>query len=100
MCRKKLKTYAGKETLVITTELLKTAGLLGKNFTGEVKILGDGEITFPVSVAGKITVSKAQRKRSRKRRKSGDTSIRMMNKIRNLKLLHLLDHSTISILDQ
>jgi ribosomal protein L15 len=66
-----LKTYAGKETLVITSELLKTAGLLGKNFKGEVKILGMGEITFPVSVDGKITVSKsAQEKIAKAGRKA------------------------------
>ena len=40
---KKLKTFAGKEPLVITRELLITAGLLGKNFTGEIKILGVGD---------------------------------------------------------
>lgn len=56
---KKLKTFAGKEPLAITMELLKTANMLGKNFDGEVKILGVGELAFPVSVAKDIAVSKS-----------------------------------------
>ncbi len=62
----KLKTFAGKEPLVITMELLKTANLLGKNFTGEVKILGVGEVTFPFSVADGITVSKSAKEKIEK----------------------------------
>jgi len=59
----KLKTYAGKETLVVTTELLKTVGLLGKNFRGEVKILGNGEISFPISAGDKIAISQSAKEK-------------------------------------
>jgi len=59
----KLKKFAGKEPLVITTELLKTAKLLGKNFVGEVKILGTGEMAFPISIEGGITVSKSAKEK-------------------------------------
>jgi large subunit ribosomal protein L15 len=62
----KLKKFAGKEPLVITTELLKTAKLLGKNFTGEIKILGTGEMAFPVSIEGGITVSKSAKEKIKK----------------------------------
>ncbi len=56
---KKLKTFASKEPFVITIDLLKTAGLLGKNFAGEVKILGVGETTFPCSAAAGMKVSRS-----------------------------------------
>jgi len=56
---RKLKTFASKEPLIITIDLLKTANLLGKNFDGKVKVLGAGEITFPISVAKGIAVSKS-----------------------------------------
>jgi large subunit ribosomal protein L15 len=58
-----LKTYAGNGALAVTTELLKTAGLLGKNFKGEVKILGNGEISFPISVAGRVTLSQSAKEK-------------------------------------
>ena len=32
--------------------ILKAAGMLGKNFKGFVKILGDGEVTMPLAVKG------------------------------------------------
>ena len=55
---RRLKTFAGKEPLAITRDLLVTAGLIGKNFTGEIKILGKGEATFPMNVDG-VKVSKS-----------------------------------------
>jgi large subunit ribosomal protein L15 len=49
----KLKSYVkAGAPLEINVELLKTAGLLGKKFTGQVKILGVGEFAFPVTMKG------------------------------------------------
>jgi large subunit ribosomal protein L15 len=55
----KLKSYVkAGAPLEIDVALLKTAGLLSKNFKGEVKILaGGGAFAFPFSVKG-IKVSK------------------------------------------
>ena len=54
----KLKSYAkAGAPLQIDMDLLKTAGLIGKKFKGEVKILGTGEIGFPFSIEG-LKVSK------------------------------------------
>jgi large subunit ribosomal protein L15 len=55
----KLKTYAKNDgALELDITVLRTAGLVGKNFTGFVKILGDGEITMPVNVKGlKVSAS-------------------------------------------
>ena len=57
----KLKSFAaGKDPLALNQELLKVAGLLPKGFKGKVKVLGDGNIAFPVSVANNdLTVSKS-----------------------------------------
>jgi len=55
---KKLKTYAGKGPLTVDRELLVTAGLLGKNFKGEIKMLGTGDAGFPMVMSG-IKVSKS-----------------------------------------
>lgn len=53
----KLKDLSTTKTpIALTVDFLKTAGMIGKNFDGAVKILGNGEISFPVSVRG-ITVS-------------------------------------------
>src|ERR1700691_4600537 len=55
----KLKSYAKPGVpLEIDVALLQTAGVLGKKFKGEVKVLGNGEITFPVTFKG-IKVSKS-----------------------------------------
>jgi large subunit ribosomal protein L15 len=55
----KLKSYAkAGAPLEIDLTLLKTAGLVGKNFKGEVKILGEGEIKFPIVLKG-ISISKS-----------------------------------------
>lgn len=66
---RKLKSFAGKGPLAITVDLLKTANLLGKNFSGEVKILGVGEIEFPVSVAENIAVSASAKEKIEKAKK-------------------------------
>lgn len=55
----KLKAlYDGKTPVELTKDFLKVTRLLGKNFRGRVKILGDGEITVPVTVKG-LMVSKS-----------------------------------------
>jgi len=51
--------------IVITSASLKAVGLLGKKFKGDIKILGTGEIAFPVSVKG-ISVSESARKKIEK----------------------------------
>jgi large subunit ribosomal protein L15 len=64
---KKLKTFAGKETLVITRDLLITAGLLGKTFKGEIKILGNGNAAFPMVADGKsVKTSKSATEKIKK----------------------------------
>ena len=61
-----LKSVAStKEQIIITADFLKTTGLLGKKFKGALKILGTGEITFPVSVQG-IEVSKSAKEKIEK----------------------------------
>lgn len=62
---RKLKTFAGHEPLVITRELLITAGLLGKNFTGEIKVLGVGDAAFPIALDG-IKISKSAKEKMEK----------------------------------
>ena len=64
----KLKTFVGKEQLVVTRELLVMAGLLGKNFKGEIKILGTGEAAFPMAATG-IKVSESVREKMEKAKK-------------------------------
>jgi large subunit ribosomal protein L15 len=54
----KLKSFFGNGPVELTTEMLKAAGLLGKNFKGEVKILAEGEIIYPIVLKG-ITASKS-----------------------------------------
>lgn len=59
----KLKSYTqGKAPLELNSELLKTAGLIKKDFKGHIKILGTGEITFPISVKGLKTSTSAKMK--------------------------------------
>ena len=43
----------------ITCDTLKEAGIIGKKFRGEIKILGNGEIKVPVTVSRDLVVSKA-----------------------------------------
>jgi large subunit ribosomal protein L15 len=54
-----------KEPIIVTKEFLKTAKVLSKRSRGEVKILGNGEITFPISVSG-ISVSESAKKKIEK----------------------------------
>lgn len=42
----------GAAPLELTKGFLKAAGLVGKNWRGAVKLLGNGEITAPISVTG------------------------------------------------
>lgn len=58
----KLKSFFGTGPVELTIELLKTAGLLGKNFKGEVKILAEGEIVFPITLKGVKASKSAQEK--------------------------------------
>lgn len=54
----RLKSYAKAGVpLEIDVAILKTAGLLAKNFKGQVKILANGEIAFPAVIKG-IKISK------------------------------------------
>lgn len=56
-----LKSFAqGKGGVELNLELLKAAGLIGKNFTGKVKILGNGEAALPLKVRG-LEVSESAR---------------------------------------
>ncbi|HVM77045.1 MAG TPA: uL15m family ribosomal protein [Candidatus Paceibacterota bacterium] len=55
----RLKSYVQGGTLELTNDLFRTSGLVRKDFRGAVKILGTGEINFPVSVAKGIEVSKS-----------------------------------------
>ncbi len=56
-----LKSLAkGSVPVELTHEFLKTAGFIGKNFKGTVKILGNGDIAAAVSVKG-IEVSAGAR---------------------------------------
>jgi large subunit ribosomal protein L15 len=55
---KKLKPLAKTGPLEVTIDVLKTAGILGKKFKGEIKILATGEIEFPITLKG-LKVSKS-----------------------------------------
>jgi large subunit ribosomal protein L15 len=59
----RLQSFAkGGAPLEINESLLKVAGMLSKNFKGYVKVLGNGEIKFPVQITGiEVSVS-AKRK--------------------------------------
>lgn len=63
----KLKTYAKSgAALEVDIALLKTAGLIGKNFKGDIKVLAVGEMKFPMIFKG-IKLSKgAQAKTGKK----------------------------------
>ena len=59
----KLKSYVKSGVpLEVDITLLKTAGLLGKTYKGEVKILSTGEITIPIAVKGLKTSEGAKAK--------------------------------------
>jgi large subunit ribosomal protein L15 len=56
----KLKSHVeGKTPLLINRELLKSVHLLKKDFRGGIKILGTGEIAFPITTAKGVEVSKS-----------------------------------------
>jgi large subunit ribosomal protein L15 len=44
--------HASKGILTVDRAMLRTAGLLKKDYKGIVKLLGTGEITFPIAVSG------------------------------------------------
>lgn len=55
----RLKPYVkGSVPVEVSNELLRTAHLVKKDFNGIVKILGTGEIAFPIAVSG-IKVSES-----------------------------------------
>lgn len=61
-----LKAYTGtKSPVTLNKDFLKQAELLGSDYRGEVKILGDGEIDVPVIVEG-IKVSKSAKSKIEK----------------------------------
>ncbi len=47
-----LTAQGAKGAIAIDHAFLKAAGLLGKDFKGYVKVLGTGEIAFPITVTG------------------------------------------------
>lgn len=57
--QKALAPRAEQGKIVITAELLREAGLVSRKFQGSVKLLGEGSIRFPVTVAKGIIVSKS-----------------------------------------
>ncbi len=62
----RLKPYIkGSTPVELTNELLRTARLVRKDFNGIVKILGTGEMAFPITVSG-IKVSAGARKKIEK----------------------------------
>lgn len=51
--RKKLAPLqTEKKEFLVTREVLQSVGILETGFRGRVKILGDGEIDFPIAVQG------------------------------------------------
>jgi large subunit ribosomal protein L15 len=63
MLASQLKTLAPTKTPIkLTVDFLKTAGIISKNFGGAVKILGQGEIMFPVAVHGIVVSASAKKK--------------------------------------
>lgn len=47
---------------VITLDVLKSYGLVGKKYEGEVKVLGDGEVTHALELKGLKTSKSAKEK--------------------------------------
>lgn len=60
-----IKSHKEKGALVIDVEFLKQKGMLSSRFSGDVKILGDGELQAPVEVKG-IKVSKSAKQKIEK----------------------------------
>jgi large subunit ribosomal protein L15 len=63
----KLKLYATNGTIVVTQELLKTANMLPRNFRGEVKVLGKGTASMPISIGEGVTASKSVQEKMKKK---------------------------------
>lgn len=61
----KLKARANGKELKINPQLLKEAGLVPLKYRGEIKILGDGQVDFPVSFEG-VKVSKSAKAKAEK----------------------------------
>ncbi len=57
-----LKLLKAKGPFALTVDVLKAAGLLPMRFRGEVKLLGDGEVSAALNVSG-IKVSENARKK-------------------------------------
>jgi large subunit ribosomal protein L15 len=63
---RELRSFAtGNAPVTLNPELLKAAGLLAKDFKGKIKLLGDGEMTFP-AIVEKLEVSRAAEEKIRK----------------------------------
>ena len=59
----KLKSFAhGDGPVLVTQESLITAKLINKSFRGRIKVLGTGEMAFPVAVAGLMVSESAKAK--------------------------------------
>lgn len=59
----KLHSRSAHGPVTLNMTALKEAGLLKSKHNGEVKLLGTGEIAFPVNVGGDIIVSKSAAKK-------------------------------------
>ncbi|HUZ93090.1 MAG TPA: uL15 family ribosomal protein [Candidatus Paceibacterota bacterium] len=60
-----LKAHANAKSIVLDVEFLRKEKILPLHFKGEVKLLGDGEITMPLEVKG-IKVSKSAKEKIEK----------------------------------
>ena len=59
----KLKSFVhGREPVLVTQESLIVAKLINKSFKGRIKVLGTGEMAFPVKVAGLMVSESAKAK--------------------------------------
>ena len=56
------KFAAGKHNVVINKQALREAGVLAKNYRGEVKILSSGKVTTPLSMKGLRVSASAKEK--------------------------------------
>ncbi len=63
----KLKSYVKSGSpLEVTNELFRVSGLVRKDFRGTVKILGTGDIAFPVAVAKGVSISEGAKMKIKK----------------------------------
>lgn len=61
---KKFKT-GSKVGAIVEMESLKAVGLVPKRYTGKIKILGNGELTIPISIRG-LKISKSAKEKIEK----------------------------------